>query len=164
MNKGNETWKWGMVFVLLAVFLVTANQAYVHISSLEDFEPPDDYLMGDSWDLEQRSGPGTAQGMGRPFPGTQDGSSTAVDTPTQGEPVIRIREDVDWGELEDGDISDDDLSALTDELEDMSGVDYDSEDVDLDDLANIDFEDEELGFDDDDLFVLPEEDDLDESD
>jgi hypothetical protein len=47
-----DNWKWGLVFILLAIFLVTANQAYKHIASQEDFAPPDDYKKGDSWDLE----------------------------------------------------------------------------------------------------------------
>ena len=49
--QGNENWKWGAVFILLAIFLVTANQAYKTINQ-EDFEPPDDWQKGDSWDLE----------------------------------------------------------------------------------------------------------------
>lgn len=147
MNKGNDTWKWGLVFVLLAVFLVTANQAYVHISSLEDFEPPDDYLMGDSWDLEQQSGPGTSQPIERPFSGTQEGSAPAGVDSSQAKPMRRIREDVDWGELEGGTSPDADLTELSDELEDMSN-DYASEALNLDDLANIDFEDEAIAHDD----------------
>lgn len=120
MNKGNETWKWGLVFVLLAVFLVTANQSYVHISSLEDFEPPDDYRMGDSWDLEQQRGPGTSQPMERPLPETQDSSAPVGADSSQGDPVIRIREDVDWGEL--------DNSANTD-FEDDADVADDADDA-----------------------------------
>jgi hypothetical protein len=63
MNTGNETWKWGVVFILLAIFLVTANQAYVHVTSQEDYAPPDDYKKGDSWDLEHQGGPGAGQAM-----------------------------------------------------------------------------------------------------
>ncbi len=61
MNTGNETWKWGVVVLLLGVFLITANQAYQHIAKQEVYEAPDDYLKGDSWDLEHQSGPGAGQ-------------------------------------------------------------------------------------------------------
>ena len=63
MNTGKETWKWGVVVLLLAIFLITANQAYQHIANQEEFEAPDDYLKGDSWDLEHGSGPGAGQPM-----------------------------------------------------------------------------------------------------
>ena len=61
MNTGKETWKWALVVILLAVFLITANQAYQHLANQEDYAPPDDYLKGDSWDLEHNSGPGAGQ-------------------------------------------------------------------------------------------------------
>ena len=61
MNTGKETWKWALVVILLAVFLITANQAYQHLANQEDFAPPDDYLKGDSWDLEHNTGPGAGQ-------------------------------------------------------------------------------------------------------
>ncbi len=63
MKPGNETWKWGLVFLLLAIFIAVANQAYVHVTSQEDYAPPDDYLKGDSWDIEHGSGPGAGQPM-----------------------------------------------------------------------------------------------------
>lgn len=61
MNTGKETWKWALVVILLAVFLITANQAYQHLANQEDYAPPDDYLKGDSWDLEHNTGPGAGQ-------------------------------------------------------------------------------------------------------
>ena len=61
MNTGKETWKWALVVLLLAVFLITANQAYEHLANQEDYEPPDDYKKGDSWDLEHQTGPGSGQ-------------------------------------------------------------------------------------------------------
>lgn len=60
MQKGNENWKWGLVVLLLTVFLITANQAYQHIASQEDFAPPDEDYR-DSWDLEHQNGPGASQ-------------------------------------------------------------------------------------------------------
>lgn len=51
--QSKENWKWGVVFILLTIFLVTATQAYKEISKFEDFDPPDDYKKGDSWDIEQ---------------------------------------------------------------------------------------------------------------
>ena len=61
MNSGKETWKWGLVVILLAIFLITANQAYQHLANQEEYAPPDDYLKGDSWDLEHNGGPGAGQ-------------------------------------------------------------------------------------------------------
>lgn len=100
--SGNETWKWGLVFVLLAVFLVTANHAYFYISGLDDFPPPDDYLMGDSWDLEHGSGPGAGQPM-----------NLVPDRPSRKDPerqkqksessVEEIEEDFDWEKFRDVD-------------------------------------------------------------
>lgn len=104
MQNGSETWKWGVVFILLAIFLVTANQAYQHVTSQENYEPPDDYLKGDSWDIEHQSGPGAGQpvqlspelppGSDRPL-GTA--APDAEDTP---EPVV-IEEDIDWNKVND---------------------------------------------------------------
>jgi hypothetical protein len=39
MELGREPWKWGMVLVLLAIFLVVAHQAYVAVTSQETFDP-----------------------------------------------------------------------------------------------------------------------------
>ena len=62
MQKGNENWKWGVVVLLLTLFLITANQAYQHLASQEDFAPPEEDYR-DSWDLEHQSGPGAGQLM-----------------------------------------------------------------------------------------------------
>ena len=61
MNSGKETWKWAVVVILLAIFLITANQAYQNIANQEDYAPPDDWQKPDSWDLEHNSGPGAGQ-------------------------------------------------------------------------------------------------------
>ncbi|RCK80216.1 MAG: hypothetical protein OZSIB_3398 [Candidatus Ozemobacter sibiricus] len=61
MEIGNETWKWGLVLILLAIFIMVANQAYIAVTSQEDYPPPDDYKQGDSYDLEHQSGPGAGQ-------------------------------------------------------------------------------------------------------
>ncbi len=54
MNNGKENWKWGAVFLLLAIFLITANQAYRSIADQEDYDPPTEWQDGDSYDIEQR--------------------------------------------------------------------------------------------------------------
>ncbi|MDD2623413.1 MAG: hypothetical protein BWY02_02707 [bacterium ADurb.Bin157] len=83
---GNDNWKWGVVFILLAIFLVTANQAYKHVVSQEDFEPPDDYLKGDSWDIEQQAG--------------ETATSPDTETEVQVEPPnIEHKDDIDWDKL-----------------------------------------------------------------
>ena len=81
MNTGKETWKWALVVLLLAVFLITANQAYQHLANQEDFDAPDDYLKGDSWDLEHQTGPGA----GQPIEVKNDNSNqnSAIKKPTK---------------------------------------------------------------------------------
>lgn len=102
MKTGNDTWKWGLVFVLLAVFLVTANHAYVNITSQEDFPPPDDYLQGDSWDLEHKSGPGAGQAMQLP---EELQTPTSVIPPGDDEdegsvqPELTHPEEIDWNQV-----------------------------------------------------------------
>lgn len=59
MNTGNETWKWGVVVILLAIFMITAHHAYQHIANQEEFAPPEP--TPDSWDLEHSTGPGAGQ-------------------------------------------------------------------------------------------------------
>lgn len=66
MNIGKEPWKWGLVFMLLAVFVVVANQAYVAVSSYEEVPPPDDWKSGDSFDQEHQAGPGAGIPMSVP--------------------------------------------------------------------------------------------------
>ncbi|MDD3000306.1 MAG: hypothetical protein PHF29_00950 [Candidatus Riflebacteria bacterium] len=85
---GNDNWKWGVVFILLAIFLVTANQAYKHVVSQEDFEPPDDYLKGDSWDLEQQAGETVAP------PDATTGTESQTDPPN-----IEHKDDIEWDKL-----------------------------------------------------------------
>ena len=103
MKTGNETWKWALVFILLAIFLVTANQAYEHITSQEDYPPPTDYLEGDSWDLEHGSGPGAGQAMQMPTqktPDTPTPAQTQQQTPPpQKEPMIIPEEEIDWNNI-----------------------------------------------------------------
>jgi hypothetical protein len=104
MKPGSETWKWALVFILLAVFLITANQAYVHVSTQEDFPPPDDYLKGDSWDLEHQGGPGAGQAMQLPPELQENDSGTNVidDDQTQdSEAVPRLmhEEEIDWNQV-----------------------------------------------------------------
>ncbi len=104
MNTGKETWKWGVVVILLAVFLITANQAYQHIANQETFEPPDDYLKGDSWDLEHQNGPGAGQPMQMPKDGniSQTPSNPSekinIDGNNSSMEPITIDDDIDWNQ------------------------------------------------------------------
>ncbi len=102
MHSGNETWKWGVVFVLLAIFLITANQTYQHIASQETYAPPEDWKAGDSWDLEHKGGPGAGQAIElSPELQTSNEPQTA---PQQDEPVdppVVIRDDTDWSQIKD---------------------------------------------------------------
>ncbi|MDN5279121.1 MAG: hypothetical protein PWR01_3086 [Clostridiales bacterium] len=102
MKTGNETWKWGLVFVLLAIFLVTANQAYVHITSQEDFPPPDDYLKGDSWDIEHQSGPGAGQALELP-PEMQTNDMPIIPETDEDEQNkdsdLSHKEEIDWNQV-----------------------------------------------------------------
>lgn len=66
MEIGKESWKWGLVLILLAVFLLIAHQAYVAVTSQEDFAPPEDYKQGDSYDVERNPGPGAGQPVNLP--------------------------------------------------------------------------------------------------
>ncbi|MBP7635228.1 hypothetical protein KBA41_13765 [Candidatus Ozemobacteraceae bacterium] len=66
MEIGKESWKWGLVLILLAVFLVIGHQAYVAVTSQEDFAPPEDYKLGDSYDIERNPGPGAGQPVSLP--------------------------------------------------------------------------------------------------
>jgi len=61
MELGKEAWKWGLVLILLAVFLLVGHQAYMAVTSQEDYPPPEDYKMGDSFDIERSQGPGAGQ-------------------------------------------------------------------------------------------------------
>ena len=108
MNTGKETWKWGVVVLLLAVFLITANQAYQHIANQEDFEAPDDYLKGDSWDLEHGGGPGAGQpiqisndynrSQTTPAPvGTSNSNSGLNSGSSNQEPII-LEDNVNWNQ------------------------------------------------------------------
>ena len=112
MNTGKETWKWGLVALLLAIFLITANQAYQHIANQEDYAPPDDYLKGDSWDLEHGSGPGAGQPMQMPTDynrsqttptpiGTGNSDSELSGSLTSPEPII-LEDNVNWDQNDSG--------------------------------------------------------------
>ncbi|MFZ2956765.1 MAG: hypothetical protein WA705_07750 [Candidatus Ozemobacteraceae bacterium] len=63
MKLGEETWKWALVICLLSVFLLLGNQAWKSFNNPEDqFEPPDDYMKGDSFDQDHHDpGPGAGQ-------------------------------------------------------------------------------------------------------
>ena len=104
MNTGKETWKWGIVALLLAIFLITANQAYQHIANQEVYDAPDDYLKGDSWDLEHQSGPGAGQPMqmttdysnNQTTPTVADNSNLS-DSLTSPEQIV-LEDNIDWNQ------------------------------------------------------------------
>lgn len=98
MQTGNETWKWVLVFVLLTVFIITANQAYLYISKLEDHPPPDDYLLGNSWELEQSKGPGAGQPVSNKV-----SDPACPDKAQQTTTNIEIIEDADWDTIAEED-------------------------------------------------------------
>lgn len=109
MQKGNENWKWGVVVLLLAIFLITANQAYQHLANQETFEPPDDYLKGDSWDLEHQNGPGAGQpmqlstdnySMPTAAPAANVASNESNNALTMPEPIV-LDDDVDWSQSDE---------------------------------------------------------------
>jgi hypothetical protein len=106
--QGKDNWKWGLVFILLAIFLVTANQAYKHIASQEDFAPPDDYKKGDSWDLEhQKTQESAAQAGSSPYeePDDADDGSEGLDQTelsndsSEEEPLPTGEDEINWDEL-----------------------------------------------------------------
>lgn len=105
MQTGSETWKWGVVFILLAIFLITANQAYQHVTSQEHYEPPDDYKNGDSWDIEHHGGPGAGQAIElSPEAQTDDASSMlAPDSviPEGDADATQPSDEIDWNQLKD---------------------------------------------------------------
>lgn len=108
MKPGTDTWKWILVVILLGAFVVTANQAYVHVSSQEDYAPPDDYLKGDSWDVEHKSGPGAGQPMQM---SEQDSAADEAQNLTregiadqdtsQPKKQLEHEEEIDWNSVED---------------------------------------------------------------
>jgi len=123
MSLGEETWKWALVVVLLAVFIILAKQAYLSLNNPEDqFPPPTDYMQGDSWDLEHGAspGPGAGQpvnvpegppgagsgmaegGSGQPgqFPSPAPAMTPAPATPGSGSPLDHAPE-IDWGAVKD---------------------------------------------------------------
>lgn len=105
MQSGNDTWKWGVVFILLAIFLITANQAYQHVTSQEHFEPPDDYKQGDSWDIEHQGGPGAGQAIELPpemqAEDNQAWPASAPVIPEGDEDAAIAPDEIDWNQLKE---------------------------------------------------------------
>lgn len=100
MEMGNETWKWGLVCALLAVFLLVANQAYQALTTQEEFSPPDDYLKGDSFDMEHRSGPGGGQAIDIPAE-LINNASDSVAPGTDRAASIAHPTDMNWDAVKD---------------------------------------------------------------
>lgn len=105
MKLGEETWKWALVVLLLAVFLLVANQAYRTVNNPEDqFPPPDDYTKGDSFDIERNPGPGAGQPIDVPTPttpGTTTGTAQGTTAPVEPTQPIE-RPVVDWSQMNSG--------------------------------------------------------------
>lgn len=101
MYTGSETWKWTLVFILLAVFLIVVNQAYQHVAGQEHYEPPDDYLKGDSWDLEHNSGPGAGQAVQLSPMSSADPLpvKNLVTKEDESAPIV-IEDDIDWNQVD----------------------------------------------------------------
>ncbi|MBF0498536.1 MAG: hypothetical protein HQM09_00250 [Candidatus Riflebacteria bacterium] len=85
MKLGEETWKWSLVIILLAVFILVGNQAWRSFNNPDDqFEPPEDYLKGDSFDQEHRDhGPGAGQPVEVPESTTGSGAAHVSGQPDQ---------------------------------------------------------------------------------
>jgi hypothetical protein len=105
MQLGDESWKWALVIVLLGVLVAVGNQAYKSVYNPENqFDPPDDYLKGDSFDIERGLAGGPAAGQPvdvpetLPVPLPDDGAPT----PPAGEapPPPPPTEEPDWSKLE----------------------------------------------------------------
>ena len=107
MQLGDEAWKWALVLILLGVLLVVGNQAYKSVYNPENqFDPPDDYMKGDSYDMERglSSGPATGPGAGQPVdvPSTLPVPLTEPGAQSTAEPPPLQHEEPDWSKLENG--------------------------------------------------------------
>jgi len=100
MQTGNETWKWGAVFILFAIFILVANQAYLALSGNEDFAPPKDWQEGDSYDIEHKAGPGAGQPMDVP-PSALSASETLNDLPSPTNTGNLTHPELDWNTIKD---------------------------------------------------------------
>ncbi len=99
---GNDTWKWALVLVLSAVFILVAHQAYKSLNNADDqFPPPDDYLKGDSYDLDHGLTPGPVGGT--PIDGVPDsGNPPKTGAPIQPDNAVASRPHIDasaWDNL-----------------------------------------------------------------
>lgn len=103
MQIGKETWKWALVVILLAVFILLAKQAYISLTEGQDIPPPTDYLQGDSWDSEHKAGPGAGQPIEVPTPNQGDSPAPvppqSVATPEQ--PPLEHTPDQNWDTVDD---------------------------------------------------------------
>ena len=55
MKKGITFIKWCIAVIFLIIFIHYVNVAILYMqTSMENIAPPDDYLKGDSWDMEQQ--------------------------------------------------------------------------------------------------------------
>lgn len=95
-NKSPETWKWVAVFILFAIFLGVTSNTCKYLNSVEDFEPPDDYLHGDSYDLQY--GTGTYNPPTIPHPATENIPS---DGTQEQQPTTILQDNIDWENVEE---------------------------------------------------------------
>ncbi|MBF0407429.1 MAG: hypothetical protein HQM10_08745 [Candidatus Riflebacteria bacterium] len=104
MKTGDETWKWALVLILAGVFILLANQTYQSLfNSQEDFPPPEDYLQGDSFDIEQRK-KGSVPGSGQPIEVPEPNETAPVTSPVvspETPSASETPESVNWGEVGD---------------------------------------------------------------
>ena len=119
MNTGKETWKWGLVALLLAIFLITANQAYQHVANQEVYEAPDDWTKGDSWDQEHQGGPGAGQPMqlttdysnSQTTPTVNQSSNSDLSEGLTSPDQIILEDNIDWNQSDSDSNSQNKVSA-----------------------------------------------------
>ncbi|MBF0545270.1 MAG: hypothetical protein HQM08_12600 [Candidatus Riflebacteria bacterium] len=103
MKTGDDNWKWALVLILAGIFILLANQAYHSIyNAQDDFPPPDDYLQGDSFDMESRKKtvtPGSGQAIDINLP-DQVSPATQTENASSSSSVEHPK-NIDWGKVED---------------------------------------------------------------
>lgn len=103
---GNDTWKWALVLVLSAIFILVAHSAYKSLHNADDqFPPPDDYMKGDSYELEHGNTPGPVgatpiDGVPAPASGTTVAEQPISPTRLEPPPASFVRYDAsEWDNL-----------------------------------------------------------------
>ena len=100
MALEKETWKWALVVVLLAVFILLAKQAFISLTKDQDIPPPTDYLQGDTYDKEHKAGPGAGQPIEVPGTGNTTGApSQQTELPPQ--PKLDHSDPLYWDRIDE---------------------------------------------------------------